>query len=401
MSTRWIFVALLLAAPPLAAQNPPRRAFVTSVQGSGNLSTWADAGGQSGVAGADAVCRSRARAAGLTNADAFVAWVSDGNDDAYCRVHGLHGKRSANCGLAQLPASAGPWQRGDGRLIADSLADQLAGRLFHPINRDEFGRPLPFTGYMQSVATGTGANGAHSPGYDCAGWSASSGATLSIGGADSTTGDWSGGGAVSCTLPARLYCLEPGSGNAAAAVPREFGKREAFVTDGGGPGNFAWPEAQGLTGIAAADRICRTRAAAAGLHRPDSFKALLADGATPAFARFSQTDLPWVRRDGVRIADSLAALQAGATYTPINVSETGAYMASIGVWTGIAADGNAALEQCTGWTDATAQGRATTANIAGPLWLRAAGTYACTTRYALYCLSDADTVFHAGFEALP
>lgn len=401
MSIRWICMALLLAAPPLAAQNPPRRAFVTSVQGSGNLATWSEAGGQSGVAGADAVCRSRARAAGLANADAFVAWLSDSTDDAYCRVHGLHGKRNANCGLAQPPTDAGPWQRSDDRPVAASLADQLAGRLFHPINRDEFGRPLPFTGYLQSVATGTGANGAHLPGYDCAGWTTSTGATMLIGGADSTTDDWSGNGVMSCTVPARLYCLEPGSGNAQAARPREFGKREAFVTGSGGPGNFAWPEAQGQTGIAAADRICRTRAAAAGLHRPDTFKALLADGATPAFARFSQADLPWVRRDGVRIADNLAALQTGATYAPINVSETGTYLASIGAWTGIAADGSAAPEQCAGWTDATAQGRATTANIAGPLWLRASGAYACATHYALYCLSDADTLFHAGFDALP
>ncbi|HEX7318727.1 MAG TPA: hypothetical protein VF399_00005, partial [bacterium] len=35
-------------------------------------------------------------------------------DDAYCRVHNLTGKKSANCGQPALPASAGPWVRMDG-----------------------------------------------------------------------------------------------------------------------------------------------------------------------------------------------------------------------------------------------------------------------------------------------
>ncbi|WP_257388605.1 hypothetical protein [Tahibacter caeni] len=400
MSMRWIPAALFLLAPPLAAQNAPHRAFVTSVQGNGNLASWADSGGRAGLAGADAVCRARARAANLVNADAFVAWLSDTSDDAYCRAHGLRGKRSANCGLTQLPTDAGPWQRTDDRLIAASLADQLAGRLFHPINRDEFGRPLPFTGYVQTIADGTDAAGANAAGADCNGWSTSAGAAMSVGGADSTSGGWSAGGGVGCNITARLYCLEPGSGNAAAARPREFGKREAFVTDGGGPGNFAeWPEMQGQSGIAAADAICRLRAASAGLHRPDRFKALLSDGATPAFARVTEPGLPWVRRDGVRLADDLAALQAGATWTPLNVTEAGRYTTNIGVWTGIGADGGAAAEQCSGWSDAAARGGTLTANIAGPLWLRTSYAYACSTRYALYCLSDADTLFHAGFEA--
>lgn len=93
-----ITLALSLAACAAHADGE-RLAFVTSVQGNANLQTWADANGLSGLAAADRICRQRATAAGLAEADQFVAWMSDSNDDAYCRVHGLPGKRSANCGL--------------------------------------------------------------------------------------------------------------------------------------------------------------------------------------------------------------------------------------------------------------------------------------------------------------
>jgi hypothetical protein len=86
--------------------------FVTSVTGDGNLGSWADAGGNTGLAAGDAICQARANAAGLTGT--FVAWLSDDNNDAYCRVHNLTGKKASNCGQGSLPESAGPWVRTDG-----------------------------------------------------------------------------------------------------------------------------------------------------------------------------------------------------------------------------------------------------------------------------------------------
>src|SRR5690606_18797239 len=88
-----------------------RLTFVTNSTGTGNLSTWALAGGNTGVAAADAVCNAEAAAAGLPGT--YVAWMSDATDDAYCRVHQLTGKKAANCGLGALPATAGPWVRTD------------------------------------------------------------------------------------------------------------------------------------------------------------------------------------------------------------------------------------------------------------------------------------------------
>ena len=58
-------------------------------------------------------------AAGLKGT--FVAWLSDDNDDAYCRIHLLTGKKSANCGKAVLPVNAGPWLRTDGFPFADRI----------------------------------------------------------------------------------------------------------------------------------------------------------------------------------------------------------------------------------------------------------------------------------------
>ena len=101
------FVALLavvFCVGRATASDLPR-VFMTSTTGTGDLSTWADAHGLSGLAAADEICRTRAAAASLADADSYVAFLSDTRDDAYCRVHGLDGKRSDQCGAGALPWS--------------------------------------------------------------------------------------------------------------------------------------------------------------------------------------------------------------------------------------------------------------------------------------------------------
>jgi hypothetical protein len=61
-------------------------AFVTSETGNGNLATWPSSGAQSGTAGADSVCQSAATSARINDPGSFVAWLSDSDDDAYCRA---------------------------------------------------------------------------------------------------------------------------------------------------------------------------------------------------------------------------------------------------------------------------------------------------------------------------
>jgi len=57
----------------------PKRIFVTSVKGNGDLSSWPDAGGRTGIEAGDAICSARADAAGLSGT--FAAWLSDTDND--------------------------------------------------------------------------------------------------------------------------------------------------------------------------------------------------------------------------------------------------------------------------------------------------------------------------------
>src|SRR5688572_20449691 len=79
-----VFALLLLGAPP--AQAVKRRAFVTSVSGTGDLGSWPEAGSATGLAAGNAICRARATAAGLPNANTYRAWLSTASTDAYCHL---------------------------------------------------------------------------------------------------------------------------------------------------------------------------------------------------------------------------------------------------------------------------------------------------------------------------
>src|SRR5438876_1647649 len=126
MGLRRSSVAMILLLVGLLAEHPAVAAnkvmFVTSTMGSGNTLTWGvDAGGQSGLKGADNICQARAHAAGLdTGSRVFRAWLSDDTDDAFCRVRTAtgHGKLSGNCGgiptLEFVLFQGGPWLRTDG-----------------------------------------------------------------------------------------------------------------------------------------------------------------------------------------------------------------------------------------------------------------------------------------------
>ena len=114
----WLAVAALVtASPALAVQ---RRAFATSVQGPGNLSSWADAGGNTGLAAGDAICRARAAAGGLPNAATYRAWLSNSATDAYCHVQGLSGTVGNACLGASQPGG-GPWYQANG--MVDKTVD--------------------------------------------------------------------------------------------------------------------------------------------------------------------------------------------------------------------------------------------------------------------------------------
>lgn len=161
-------------------------AFVTSVQGKGRLQDWADAGGNVGVAAADAICQSRAAAGGLRFPGSFKAWVSTSAEDAPDRIN-----------------FNGPWVRLDGVVIAQSKTDLLDGEIFGPINQNEFGS------YERNhwALTGTDSSGAWGA-ADCNGWTSDLTTDFATTGFANGVVYWTDQGYDNqCGYNARLYCF--------------------------------------------------------------------------------------------------------------------------------------------------------------------------------------------------
>ena len=382
-----------LVSSPLAAVT--RRMFISSVAGTGNLSTWADAGGYTGLAAADAICQARATAAALPNAIGYRAWLSDSADDAYCRMHNLTGKRATNCGQATLPASAGPWWRTDGKPFGAGLPALLAPleQVLHPPLIDEFGSNL----HVAGAWTGTNLEGTAGP-QTCANWtSAAPGNPVIDGYADLTSGGWTYAGTTECLASNRLYCFETGSGDPLPTFP--LWGRLAFVTSAEGTGDLqSWPAAGGATGLAAGDTICQNLATAAGLRQPAAFKAWLSTSAANAIGRLEQ-DGAWMRPDGIVVARSKQDLTDGFLDSPLNQTETGAYVGGNAIWTGTQMDGFAAAANCSEWSSTTGTGEYGLANNVLVAWT-SSGALTCGFAYAsLYCLQDLPLIFLDGFES--
>ena len=128
-----------------------RLAFLTSDSGNGDLSSWPQAGGATGLEAGDAICRNLAAAAGIRQPESFKAWLSGAGVNAIDRFE-----------------HDGPWMRLDGILIASSKADLTDGALASSIHLTETGE------YRTSSAwTGTLANGLAAPTH-CASWTSAS-----------------------------------------------------------------------------------------------------------------------------------------------------------------------------------------------------------------------------------
>lgn len=381
-----------------------RRVFVTSATGTGDLSTWADAGIFTGLDAADAVCQTRASAAGLPNAPNYIAWMSDSSDDAYCRLHGLSGKKDNNCGQPQLPEAAGPWLRTDDLPFSEAveLALNPAWVVYYPPRRDEFGTFVPVTGLEPYVFTANGLGGELFSGDDaCQDWTSDAAGLVRIGDVTLTANGWSSAGATNCSAELRLLCLERVAG---PDLPI-FGITGPliFVTSTTGPGNLAaWAEADpGTTGVDAGDSICRNLAETAGLEDAMDFKAWLSTSTENAVDRL-QTTGPWVRPDGVVIANNPGTLVSEARASSVSVTETGDYLGNYSVWTGSNDDGTGYFNHCGNWQDGSAgsNGGAGSAYRSANGWLRAFDV-SCDSQLAhLYCIQDVDpdVVLRDGFE---
>lgn len=389
----FVVLCLTLGAGLAGAQSEapldlaPRRAFVTSTLPSAALG---------GLPGADLRCQELAAAASLPNPTGFVAWLSDSTTDAYCHVHGFAGKRVNNCGQAVLPAEAGPWVRPDGFPFADRIDRALypTGRVFAPMILNETGAPINIYSAVWSGTNELGALHSSNP-VPCSDWTlADAGQIVGLGASSATTESWLYYGMSNCSYAFHLVCLE--TGLAAPLPPHRSGGALAFVTSVDGSGDLgAWPEAGGATGLPAGDAICRALATTAGLPAPETFFAWLSSATVAAKDRLAY-DGPWVRLDGVRIAESKADLTDGILFAPVGQTESGAYLSSYGAWTGTTAAGLADPARCGDWllSDAT-QGKTGWPNLTSAQWTEKSNLACSSTWLRLYCFSDYPAVVFA------
>jgi len=176
--------------PPLTPPASAKKVFVTSVTGNGNLSQWPDALAVSAteVAAGDAVCQTRATAAGITNAASFKAWLSDSTAGAIDHV---------------TVTATGPWYRLDGVRIAHDKIALATVPLFTAITRDETGAYN-----SNSVWTGTSPTGVLTA-NNCVGWTSSSGGDHGTSGIEiESNAGWTSWSNVACNGNAALYCFE-------------------------------------------------------------------------------------------------------------------------------------------------------------------------------------------------
>jgi len=147
-----------------------------------------------------------------------------------------------------------------------------------------------------------------------------------------------------------------------------------------------------LGGIAGADDKCQQLASAAGLS--GTYRAwLAAEDAAPA-GRFPLSPDPYLRVDGVRVADDWTDLTDGTVLAPIDRDETGAHVEER-VWTNVRPDGTHydARQDCFEWTTdfLAATGATGSCSATGGTWslVISSGNWPrCSERKRLYCFEQ-------------
>lgn len=141
-----------------------------------------------------------------------------------------------------------------------------------------------------------------------------------------------------------------------------------------------------LGGIAGADQICQSQAAAAGL--AGEFAAWLSTLASSVSDRLVQSTGPYTLVDGTLIASNWDDLVDGTIMARINLDANGTLQGG-DIWTGTRADGTSYLgDDCEGFTtDSTGIGLCGSSATSGPEWTENI-TPACSTPLRLYCVQQ-------------
>jgi len=148
-----------------------------------------------------------------------------------------------------------------------------------------------------------------------------------------------------------------------------------------------------LGGIGGADDKCQQLADAAGL--PGTYRAWLADDNDSPAARFHRSTDPYLRVDGVRVADDWTDLTDGTLLEAIARDETGAAPAEWRVWTNVRPDGTqfgSSYRYCWRWTAnaLSTTGSIGISNATGTEWtLKSSNNLPrCSERMGLYCFEQ-------------
>ena len=301
------------------------------------------------LSGADAVCMQRAAAAGLPGR--YVAWLSSPTVNARDRLQGARG-----------------WIRVDGKPVVDRVEDLIAGHMYYPIRLDEFGDDIGDSG--PEAATATLAAGTED--FDCDGYT-NPATGIRQGLPWYTMDGWTTDTIASCTSVLRLYCF--GVDRSVMLPPPQAQGRVAFVT--------AQPFTMG-GGLPAADAHCMSEAQLG--HLTGSFRAMLGTAGASASSRFDLNGSPWVRVDGVLLADSALGFLTGPRLSSLAVDQLGNPNDRI-VYTG--GDPVApSFYNCTDWTSTAAmgtEGRSDASNLDIYGWLYSSS---CGDVASLYCLEQ-------------
>ncbi len=379
---------------------------MTSASGTGNLGSWPQAGGHTGLAAGDAICRSLAADAGLADASLFRAWLSTSTTDAYCHVAGLAGTKSSNCGQPSLP-DAGPWQRTDGVSFSHRLSDLTATYdVLHPPLIDENGDAVEPN---VETLTATGPDGSLDPDATgtCSDWQSASASLLAVTGKPQSGAiawtDWSVPYFQSqkyCSLSYHLLCFDPGTGGALPGDPPQPGAW-VFVTTASGSGDLhSWPEASGAFGLQAGDAICREQAAEGHLPAAEGYVAWLSISGARAIDRIAP-DGPFRRPGGVRIAADKTELTAYPYRASDIETDEQRRHDNVLVFTGTDWQGNPTGDDCGAWwsTDASEYATLGLSSASSNDWTSGHGLGCDYAVGHLLCFSNVVILFADGFES--
>lgn len=303
----------------------------------------------------DAQCNVLATAAGLNNVgnDAFIAWMSDSFSNAVGRLGAARG-----------------FVRVDGVPVADTVADLIAGKLFHPILIDENG-DTPST--VPAAMTGTFPSGAAS-GTNCGDWTNET-ALTTVGLLQAGPQAWTSFSLGNCGNAFRVYCFQR-TQNAAVTPSPASGKRIFLTTTPFSPGTGdpdALCEAEKPMGTGTSVALLATTSAAAS--------AVLDPMTT------------YVRPDGIAVGTGQAIIDVTqGSFTPL-VSGIwqfgdGTYFDGT-VWTGsTAVDAVPTSDTCTDWTVTTGDGATGRSSFTQTgFWI--GGSQTCDVGFVrLYCVEQ-------------